>query len=104
MTQEELQEAMWERRYPTTVKTVDGRVLNPNTDEPVDCELMAPFEDRVPDIGKPAAAFRFGWWEKSRIEIAGAWYHFFITPSFHQGHIRQGIAMSRACRALQSKP
>lgn len=93
-------DAYWETKYPTKIAIADGRILHPERGTPVDCELMAPFESRVPEIGKPGAAFRhIGWFDSTLIEIVG-FGHYIIGGSYNAGVIRQGIAMSRACRAL----
>jgi hypothetical protein len=96
--------AAWqEREYPTKILIVDGQAMHPATGKPINCAVMAPFEERLEDLKNPVTAlFRHGMWgDNAMFEIRG-WkgYAFGI----HGGHIDQGIAMSRACRALLATP
>lgn len=88
-----------ERQYPTTVRIVDGRVLHPSTGKPVNCELMAPFESRVPEFTKPLSGWTNHWHTDTLSEIAGAKGYWLGVGS---GEIRQGVAMSRACRGAET--
>jgi len=88
-----------EKQYPTKIAVVDGQpLLHPSTGKPINCEVMAPFEERFEDLKNPfGALFKHGMWgDHAMFEIRG-WQGYAF--GIHGGHIRQGIAMSRACRA-----
>ena len=91
-------------KAPIIPQIVDGRVLHPETGEPVDCELMAPFEARFPEMAKGAP--RGNAWTNSYLtatnrEIGGMHG---VLWGLTKIEVRQGIAMSRACRGLIQKP
>jgi hypothetical protein len=90
-----------ERQYPTKVAIVDGRPMHPSTGKPINCELMAPFEERLEDLKNPIGAlFKHGMWgDHAMFEIRG-WQGYAF--GIHGGHVRQGIAMSRACRTPEA--
>lgn len=88
-----------EKMYPTKVRIVDGQVLHPTTGKLVNCELMAPFESRAHQMNEPLAAFRYSWIDDTILEVGGVRAY---IGGFNAGHMRQAIAMSRACRESET--
>jgi len=86
-------------RYPTNIQIVDGHVLHPSTGKPVNCDLMGPFEDRVEGYMGPLGVF-YPWAWETTTEVGGWTAHLSYGSWLNRAQIRQGIAMSRACRGL----
>lgn len=73
LTAAEIAAVVSEKMYPTKISIVDGQALHPVTGKPINCAVMAPFEERLEDLKNPfTSLFRHGMWgDNAMFEIHG---------------------------------
>ena len=77
------------------IATVNGRVLHPTTGQPVDCDLMGPYESRIAEVAttSPWKDDYVNWTNEAIGGMTGKLF------GLSRAQVHQGIAISRACRA-----